>query len=140
MHLRPPFTLTNCAAAGDGGSLAVQVTDCDDRDHWVTLVQHRFLEGYSEKRIPGRLYWNDELIGIRSAEESALLASLVSPAVDGSMDTDLRAARNGAQEDTRERNNEVDDITVYASEYAEKIQAFVLSDRYMEIAEQLREE
>ncbi len=140
MHLRPPLTLRACAAAGDGGSLAVDVIDSDGHKHWITLVQHVFLDGYAVDRIPGRLYWNDELIGIRSAEESTLLASLESPLVDCSTDLDPDAACDGHEADAQDRKLVLDEITEDVSRCAEAIRTFVSSDRYLEIAEKLHEE
>ncbi len=139
MHLRLPLTLKDSAAASDGGSLALQVTDCDGHDHWVTLVQHVFLDGHPRDRIPGRLYWNDELIGVRSMEESALLVSVESSATDCSLRTDQGIAGDGCQADASDKGSRLDGIKASISGCAQEIRAFVLSGRYLEIAEQLRE-
>jgi len=74
-----PTTLTvhNSAYALDGGTTVLQAIDEAERQHGVMLVQHAFPEPEpSLGRVPGRLYFDGELVPMRSHLETHLLALL----------------------------------------------------------------
>lgn len=69
--------IRNSAAAGDGGSLALSATDEHGKEHWVLLVQHAFAKfDTPPQSIPGRLYFDGEVVEVRSTTEGALLELL----------------------------------------------------------------
>ncbi|HKB40228.1 MAG TPA: hypothetical protein VKD72_27610 [Gemmataceae bacterium] len=69
------LTLHSSAYCLDGGTVLLTGTDEDGRAHAVMLVQNRF-PGGNTCGIPGRLYFDDELIPLRSDLESEVLALL----------------------------------------------------------------
>jgi hypothetical protein len=71
------ITIRNSAAAGDGGSLALVATDEHGKEHSVVLVQHAFAKfDTPSQAIPGRLYFDGEIVEVRSRTEGALLELL----------------------------------------------------------------
>ena len=77
MPLPKKFTLRDSAYALDGGTTCLMGTDEVGNKHTFMLVQSRFVKfnprsGY----IPGRLYFDDALVPIRSDRENQVLALL----------------------------------------------------------------
>lgn len=71
-----PSWLTVCDSmyALDGGTILLQAFDEAGGEHRIVLAQHMSPDpGPSQDRIPGRLYFDDELVPIRSELESRLL-------------------------------------------------------------------
>jgi hypothetical protein len=56
----------------DGGTTRVVCTDEADQPHTVMLVQHAFARG-NTFGVPGRLYFDGELVPVRSEAEAGLL-------------------------------------------------------------------
>ena len=82
MALPARLTFHNCKYLVDGGTYILCATDERDTVHQVTLVQHMFLQPHSDpQRIPGRLYFDEELVAIRSERESELLRLIKTAAV-----------------------------------------------------------
>jgi hypothetical protein len=74
-----PETLTvhNCAYALDGGTTVLQATDEAGCERFVMLVQHSFPQpSPSLGALPGRLYFDGELVPMRSHLEARLLELL----------------------------------------------------------------
>jgi hypothetical protein len=77
MMLPKTLTVHNSAFALDGGTTALQAIDEAGREHGVMLVQHAFPEpSPSLGAVPGRLYFDGELVPMRSDLETQLLALL----------------------------------------------------------------
>lgn len=60
----------------DGGSIVLIGEDTDSTRHQITLVQHRFLDTFDPNMTPGRLYFNQQMIPVRSEEEADLISLL----------------------------------------------------------------
>jgi hypothetical protein len=61
----------------DGGTTILRATDDAGREHGIVLVQHAFPQaGPSQDAIPGRLYFDGELISIRSELEAQVVRLL----------------------------------------------------------------
>jgi hypothetical protein len=68
------LTLYSYAYALDGGTTYLHATDESGREHTVLVVQHSFPEGSpSFDAIPGRVYFDSELVPIRSDIEARVL-------------------------------------------------------------------
>jgi hypothetical protein len=57
----------------DGGSIILIAEDPDSIRHQITLAQHRFLEIFDPNLLPGRLYFNHQMIPVRSELEAELI-------------------------------------------------------------------
>jgi hypothetical protein len=76
------LTIYNGAFALDGGTTYLSATDEAGKDHRVLLIQHAFARPDAPPQaLPGRLYFDGELISVRSALEGALLKLLRSATV-----------------------------------------------------------
>jgi hypothetical protein len=74
MTLPKRLTIYNCALTLDGGTISLQATDEAGLGHEVVLVQHAFPRASrSPDAIPGRLYFDGDLIPMRSAAEAEVL-------------------------------------------------------------------
>jgi hypothetical protein len=82
MELPAKFVIHNFAYAFDGGTTVIQATDEAGQQHAVMLVQHAFPQpSASLEAVPGRLYFNGELVSMRSQLEAGLLVLLRSAEV-----------------------------------------------------------
>jgi|SRR5579862_2421141 len=77
MEIPARITVHDAAYLLDGGTTVLQATDEAGREHRVMLVQHA-LPGPSQSlgAVPGRLYFDGELVPMRSDLEAGLLALL----------------------------------------------------------------
>lgn len=76
------LTVHDAAYALDGGTTSLRARDEAGREHAVLLVQHSRPEASpSFDAVPGRLYYDGELVPIRSALESGILSLLKSAEV-----------------------------------------------------------
>jgi hypothetical protein len=76
MTLPTHLIVSQTAIAMDGGTRAVLATDDDGKEHTIVLVQHGFPHRKTATEIPGRLYFDRELIPMRSDAETEILALL----------------------------------------------------------------
>jgi hypothetical protein len=77
MTLPSRLILYSCAYATDGGTQLLLATDEDGRQHSVRLNQHALpVSNPEDDQIPGRLYFDDKLIPIRSQAEANVLTLL----------------------------------------------------------------
>ena len=60
----------------DGGSIVLIAEEPDSTHHQITLAQHRFLETFDPNLTPGRLYFNNQKIPVRSEVEANLIGLL----------------------------------------------------------------
>jgi hypothetical protein len=90
MNLPAELTVHAASTARDGGTIQLYVTDEQGLEHHVRLAQsmmpatpERFFRSRETDRqnVPGRLYFNDRLVEVRSAFEKALLLMLQSAAL-----------------------------------------------------------
>lgn len=58
----------------DGGSIVLIAEEPDNTRHQITLAQHRFLDIFDPKVVPGRLYFNHLTVPVRSETEAKLIA------------------------------------------------------------------
>jgi hypothetical protein len=72
------LTLRESAYALDGGTTALMFVDEQDKEQTVVLNQHAYIPEpkYFDEGLPGRLYFNETLIEVRSREEHFLLTLL----------------------------------------------------------------
>jgi hypothetical protein len=77
MVLPAKLTVHNSAYALDGGTTVLQAADEAGGNHAVMLVQHAFPQpSPSLGALPGRLYFDGELVPMRSDLEAGLLSLL----------------------------------------------------------------
>lgn len=76
MRLPARLTIRNCAYALDGGTTVLQAVDEAGHEHVIKLVQHAFPQASPPDWIPGRLYFDEELVPMRSDLEAGVLALL----------------------------------------------------------------
>jgi|GEM_PF-1382022 len=77
MALPGRLTIHDSAYALDGGTTFLDATDETGRKHSVALIQHAFPQpDPSLDEVPGRLYFDDELVPMRSELETQVLALL----------------------------------------------------------------
>lgn len=69
--MRGGFVIEKADAALDGGSIFLVIRDRDGRQHGVELVQSMFLASSDPAHLPGRLYFDAELVAVRSEQERA---------------------------------------------------------------------
>lgn len=76
--MRPTrLTLRQCAYALDGGTICLLATDGGGREHTIVLTQHAFPRtDPSTGHLPGRLYFDGELVPLRSEFESNVVSLL----------------------------------------------------------------
>jgi len=105
MELPAHLTLNYFTYALDGGTTVLQGIDESGLLHEVTLVQHIFPNGNTEE-IPGRLYFDNVLISMRSELEARILSLLHNAEVryDGPLPEDFEGS---PEENIREMLNEV---------------------------------
>lgn len=70
------YTIEDGAYALDGGSIYLLLRDAVGIQHSIVLVQHRIPMDEADLRMPGRLYFDDQLIGVRSEEEARLVSAI----------------------------------------------------------------
>src|SRR5205809_408595 len=77
MVLPAKLTVHRFAYALDGGTTVLQATDEAGRDRTVMVVQHAFPQpSPSLEAMPGRLYFDGELVPMRSDLETGLVSLL----------------------------------------------------------------
>ncbi|SNR16068.1 hypothetical protein [Tenacibaculum jejuense] len=76
MIINQPFTITNSVTVSDGGTKYIIGNDKNDNKFTICIYQFVFKENFNSKRIPGRLYFNDLLIDIRSDIEKNIVEAL----------------------------------------------------------------
>jgi hypothetical protein len=76
MNLPSRLSVHCCWAAGDGGSLLFDATDEQKGEHTIELIQHAYHYTKDPKRISGRLYFDGEIVPIRSDREAVIMALL----------------------------------------------------------------
>ena len=82
MTLPAQLTFHDCGYSLDGGTYRLCATDERGTEHQVTLAQRLFVSpDYEAELIPGRLYFDGELVAIRSELEAELLRLFKAAAV-----------------------------------------------------------
>ncbi|WP_299621780.1 hypothetical protein [uncultured Tenacibaculum sp.] len=76
MIINQPLTITNSVTLSDGGTKYVIGNDKNGKEFTICIYQFVFEENFNSKRIPGRLYFNDLLIDIRSDIEKNIIEAL----------------------------------------------------------------
>jgi hypothetical protein len=76
MKIKAQYTIDDGAYAMDGGSIYLSLRDTDGVKHTLILAQYRIPRNESDPRIPGRLYLDDQVIGVRSDEEARLISAI----------------------------------------------------------------
>ena len=70
----------------DGGTALLSVADEDGSRHTILLAQHTFLEDKTSNFLPGRLYFDQHLLAVRSETEQHLITLLKVAAQYGAPD------------------------------------------------------
>jgi hypothetical protein len=74
VKLPASLTIRNSAACGDGGTVALSAIDESNNAHSIVLIQHAFAKfDTPAAAIPGRLYFDGQIVDVRSTSESTLL-------------------------------------------------------------------
>ena len=95
MDMPTRLILQGCFYLSDGGTIIFQMIDESDQLRQVVLSQHAFPESSSIDEIPGRLYFDGQLIPMRSPLESELLERLRTAAIQmGPIDVEERTFRS----------------------------------------------
>ncbi len=76
MDIPEKITLVDGYYFTDGGSIVLIAETPDSNRRQITLGQHRILEYYDPNVLPGRLYWDSQLVPVRSELEADLIALL----------------------------------------------------------------
>ena len=127
------ITLHDAAFATDGGSTYLWVTDETGREHRVRLVQHAFpARSTSPGEVPGRLYFDGQLVPIRSEFEASVLSLLRSAEVQYS-----EAQTQHGEPIHRPQNESVLNDSVRAS--AAAIIQYVESEGYLWFVERVEQ-
>ena len=113
MKINEQLTITDCAAATDGGSVILMSLDAKGQIFDIFLPQHVMPGNFNEAYIPGRLHLNEIPIEIRSARETEIINKLKEAQIN------------------IEGEEEVGEIR----QLLEEIIAFVQSDEYLSIGE-----
>lgn len=79
---RPIAVILDCAYAMDGGSIHASVRSGDGSEHALLLVQHALPESATPNALFGRLYFDGDLIPIRSESEAAIIGGLRTAAIE----------------------------------------------------------
>ena len=117
MMLSARLTICDLAIALDGGTTYLKAIDETGREHSVTPAQHAFPRRHQPTdAIPGRLYFDDQLVPMRPEFEVEVLSLLKSPQGEG----------GGAPDNTLQT-------------FVARIIEFVESDPYVHFAERVEQ-
>lgn len=148
MVLPKRLTIHGSAYFLDGGTTILQATDDEGREHSIMLVQHAFAHaGLSLNAIPGRLYFDDRLIPMRSELEAQVVQLLrtaevryVAP-VGSESNQDLRTQLSPKAlilgDDIRQVLSRGPEENMRA--HAAAMVQFVLSDEYLHFVERVEQ-
>lgn len=75
MKLPETLEITSSCYLLDGGTTSLTCVDENGEEHNVLLAQHAFRDGAIGWE-PGRLYFDDEIIDVRSSEETRIVCLL----------------------------------------------------------------
>ncbi len=130
----------------DGGSIVLIAEGPDRTRHQVTLGQHRFLEHFDPNVLPGRLYFNQLLVPVRSEMEDRVIALLkageIQPDEPSEPEEDTAASGDGpvviVGDDLKEYYAKVSKGKGETIRHLiENVIAFVGSRRYVRIAKKI---
>ena len=76
MDVPSPVTVHDGAFATDGGSISLSLAGPDGQRHALLLTQHRLPRFDSDGPLRGRLYFDRELVRVRSVAEARLREAL----------------------------------------------------------------
>ena len=74
MEIPGKFTIVDGFYFTDGGLIVLIAEEPNSTRHQITLAQHRFLEIFDPNLLPGRLYFNHQMVPARSEDETKLIA------------------------------------------------------------------
>lgn len=77
MQIPPQITLIECFYLTDGGTIVLIGEEPNKTRHLITLYQSLLLNEIDPNKLPGRLYFNQLLIPVRSKIESDILRLLL---------------------------------------------------------------
>ncbi len=75
-ELQNGVLITNLAAAGDGGSLFLECESKQNSKFNLLFTQYTFLDNPNPEMLPGRIYLNQKLIGLKSEDEKMILLGI----------------------------------------------------------------
>ena len=135
------LTLLDCEYVLDGGSMCLSLRDAGGGEHTVTLMQHAFPDGEDA----GKLYADGQLVPIRSALETQVLAALaaaeIAPAPEEpraeAQNVDLNRTTIIFGDDIRDFLTREPDENLRA--LRDQLIAFVQSDEYVSFAKQVEQ-
>jgi hypothetical protein len=76
MNIPNELIVVTGAYATDGGSISILAREPHGTRHAIVLWQHMFVENFDPKKMPGRLYFDNTLLEVRSDRENMLIAAL----------------------------------------------------------------
>ena len=143
MNFPTKFLLYDSAYFLDGGTTQLFFIDEQNKEHLVLLRQHAFVSYRKScpEDLPGRLYFNENLIEIRSPEEKSLLTLLKSADLQYKREVGSSSERNPFPS-----NVNSDDIKEILNQSPEEnlrslrnVIEFVESDEYISFAEKVND-
>lgn len=145
MTLPERLTLHNAAFSLDGGTTCLMGADPAGHEHAVALIQHAFPEGSpSWDSIPGRLYFDDVLVPLRSEQEAAVLALLKSAEVRYAVRAPLPGESISLSPNALILGDDIREVLTRDPEdniraLTAKVVAFVESDEYLLFADRVEQ-
>jgi len=76
MQIPTQITFIECFYLTDGGTSVLIGEELNNSRHEITLYQSLFLDQIDPKKIPGRLYFDHQIIAVRSETETEVLSLL----------------------------------------------------------------
>lgn len=95
MEIPEELVVEEGAYASDGGSTYLRVRDGQGTRHDIMLWQHMFTDAPDPGRLPGRLYFDDTLLAVRSDQERRLIQALRVARLDAPQTADRPARERG---------------------------------------------
>lgn len=118
MKLPQSIELDGVGYSLDGGSRTISVTDQNGIGHKIELIQHGLISKIFRNRLPGRLYFDKEIVPVRSEMEFALIELIE----NGKLDPPRHAI---------EHYGGIDKIEELLADAKKAIFDYVLSDEYV---------
>lgn len=145
MILPTQLTVTNAAYAFDGGTTALRAIDEAGEEHTILLAQHAFPKtSRSGDAVPGRLYFDDQLVPQRSEFEAGVLALLRSAEVRYRGQAPAQGERVQLSPNTLILGEDIRQVLTRGPEdniraMRESVVQFVESDQYLVFAERVEQ-
>jgi hypothetical protein len=141
MRIPDQFVVEDGAFATDGGSIYLHLSGLAGSTHKLVLWQHLFIDDPDPDRLPGRLYFDDALVPVRSEPESQLLLTLRQARLNSPQaktadaeDSSRSSARLVVGRDIQDYQSKIDEGPATAlAHLVSELLKYVVSDAYVEL-------